>query len=118
MTRIDKEGEHMSIRPLDMQIVVQKTQDIHPAKQSVVNKQDNELLQAQIQNKAVYLREKDKVQHTEKSELKRIRGDEEKHSGGRGSARQGADEEHGQGNGHPKNSSDLEPIGIHFDMKV
>lgn len=115
---IVKEGEHMSIRPLDMQIVVQKTQDIHPAKQSVINKQDNELLQAQAKNKAVYIREKDKVKHAEKSELKRVKGDEEKKSGGRGKGKRHFKEESDQKKREPQNSSDLEPIGIYFDMKV
>ncbi|WP_207736138.1 hypothetical protein [Fusibacter ferrireducens] len=41
----------MGIRPIDMQMVVHKTEEIHPAKQNVVSKQANELANIQNQNK-------------------------------------------------------------------
>lgn len=108
----------MSIRPVDMQIVVHKTQEIHPAKQSVVSKQDNELQQAQIQNKQSTLRDNQRVNNTEKTELKKLKDDDQKSKSGN------------QHNGNFKNENGdimeeekevvkkLEPLGIHFDMKV
>jgi hypothetical protein len=100
-----------------MQVVVQKTQDIHPAKQSVVNKQDNELTQAQMQNKVTYVRDRERVLNTEKTELKKIRGDEERHAKGHSKQSDKHDSDEASEK-NKKNSSDLEPIGIHFDMKV
>lgn len=109
----------MGIRPVDMQIVVHKTQEIHPAKQSVVSKQDNELMQAQMQNKQNTLRDNQRVNITEKTELKKLKDDEQKKSKG-----------DNQQSGKFKNENEdileeekevvkkLEPLGIHFDMKV
>lgn len=67
----------MSIRPVDMQLVVQKNQDIHPAKQTVVSKLDNELVQAQKENKDISLKKQQTVNQTERSELKRVKNDDE-----------------------------------------
>lgn len=109
----------MGIRPVDMQIVVHKTQEIHPAKQSVVSKQDNELQQAQMQSKQTTLRDNQRVNTTEKTELKKLKDDDQNKS-----------KSGNQHKGKFKNEDvdiveeekevikKLEPLGIHFDMKV
>lgn len=110
----------MSIRPVDMQIVVQKTQEIHPAKQNVVNKIDNELMRAQMENKEQNVKKHQMVNEMERSELNRIKNDDK-----------------GQKNNKKKNNKDTDETGTeesdvadktirrnisasgtHFDMKV
>ncbi|MDO4799940.1 MAG: hypothetical protein Q4A52_05420 [Bacillota bacterium] len=62
----------MSIRPIDLQVVVQKTQEIHSAKQSVVNKLENEQLRMQDQNNMDRARQQKLVQKTESIKNNRI----------------------------------------------
>lgn len=109
----------MGIRPVDMQIVVHKTQDIHPAKQSVVSKQDNELLQAQVQNRANTVRDNQRVNTTEKSDLKKIKDDEQKKSkSGNHQNDKYKDEIDDFIEDEKEVVKKLEPLGMHFDMKV
>ena len=74
----------MGIRPVDMQVVVHKTQDTHQAKQSVVSKQENELAAAQAHNKEEAVKKQKMVNTLEQKEQAKIRNDkkrdEEKHS--------------------------------------
>ncbi len=109
----------MGIRPVDMQIVVHKTQEIHPAKQSVVSKQDNELQQAQLQNKQSTLRDNQRVNNTEKTELKKLKDDEQKKSKSGNQQSGKFKNENGDIMEEEKEVvKKLEPLGIHFDMKV
>lgn len=109
----------MGIRPVDMQIVVHKTQEIHPAKQSVVSKQDNELQQAQLQNKQTTLRDNQRVNNTEKTELKKLKDDEQNNSkGGHHQSEKFKNEDENIMEEEKKVVKRLEPLGIHFDMKV
>lgn len=102
----------MSIRPADMQIVVHKTQDIHPAKQSVINKQDHELVHAQQQNKLNNTRNNQRVIATERSELKKVKNDEQSKSS--------KDKKKKKKNLNKEESLNekLECCGTQFDMKV
>lgn len=63
-----KEGEIMGIRPMDMQMIVHKTEEIHAAKQNVVSKQANELANAQNQNKDETVKKQKTVNTLEKKE--------------------------------------------------
>ncbi|MCD4712954.1 MAG: hypothetical protein K8R73_06685 [Clostridiales bacterium] len=109
----------MGIRPVDMQIVVHKTQEIHPAKQSVVSKQDNELQQAQMQNRQTTLRDNQRVNNTEKTELKNLKDDEQKKSkSGNQQSGKFKDEDGHIMEEEKEVVKKLEPLGIHFDMKV
>ncbi len=106
----------MSIRPMDMQIVVHKTQEIHPAKQSVVNKQDNELLQMQQQSKNEAATDQKRVLNTEKSEFNKVRQEESsKKKKSRDQKRQSKDEEK---ESQDEKKTQSYTIGSHFDMKV
>ncbi len=67
----------MSIRPVDMQVVIQKTQEVHQAKQTVVSKMDNELVHAQLKTKADNIKSQHTVHNTERSEMRHIKNDEE-----------------------------------------
>ena len=67
----------MSIRPIDMSLVVQKNQEIHQAKQTVVSKLDNELVQAQLRNKEEVVKKTHTVNQFERSEMKRVKNDNE-----------------------------------------
>ncbi|GAU79847.1 hypothetical protein [Fusibacter sp. 3D3] len=58
----------MGIRPVDMQMVVHKTEEIHAAKQNVVSKQANELASAQIENKEDTAKKKQTVNTLESKE--------------------------------------------------
>lgn len=107
----------MSIRPADMQIVVHKTQDIHPAKQTVVSKGDNELLMAQEKMKSEVAIERKKIAKTEHSEMKKVKNDEsgkKKHSK-KNSHSQKDDIENEE---NQKSKPDVNPVGSKFDMKV
>jgi len=107
----------MSIRPVDMQIVVQKTQEVHHAKQTVVSKLDNELLQAQSRVREDNVKRQHTVNQMERSELKQVKNDRE-------------DEENkrkrrykpGQNNRESEEEEALNKkvsvSGTHFDMKV
>ncbi len=102
----------MSIRPVDMQIVVHKTQDIHPAKQSVINKQDHELVHAQQENKLNSARDNKRILKTERSELKKVKNDKE------GSSQKKQNKKKKNGDEASTQSDQLNPCGSRFDMKV
>jgi len=108
----------MAIRPVDMQLVIQKNQDVHQAKQTVVSKLDNELMQAQTKNREESIKKHQTVNHMERSDLRRIKNDSEdederkkRHSKQSGSDRD-KDERENELNNKVKTS------GTHFDMKV
>lgn len=112
----------MSIRPVDMQIVVQKTQEIHSAKQTVISKLDNELVQAQTKNKEEITQKTHTVNNTERSDLRRVKSEEEedrenrrKRSKSKYSKKEVAEEEQDKIQALNKKIS---VSGTHFDMKV
>ncbi len=107
----------MSIRPADMQIVVHKTQDIHPAKQSVVNKTDNELLMAQEKGKALAEQNQKRVAKSERSELKKVKNDDRKKRSKSKKKKQSEDDED-TSDAQKKKKKYVEPRGSKFDMKV
>lgn len=120
----------MSIRPIDMSPILQKNQEVHQAKQTVVSKLDNELVQAQLRTKEDVVKKTHTVNQFERSETRKVKNDNEN------------DED--RKNKHKKNSAkhqneELESIddieqarqiakdnlkknsavaGSHFDMKV
>lgn len=106
----------MSIRPVDMQIVVHKSQDIHPAKQSVISKQDNELLQAQQQNKEESQKNVKRVINSEKTVFNAIRGDEKNKNKNQKNSQE--DSEDSADADKDQKKKPLKPVGGHFDMKI
>lgn len=110
----------MSIRPVDMQIVVQKTQEIHSAKQNVVNKIDNELVRAQMENKEQNVKKHQMVNEMERSELNRVKND--KKGDKKNNKKKKNDENEVEST--DAHSTDintrktLSASGTHFDMKV
>ena len=112
----------MSIRPVDMQMVVQKTQEIHSAKQTVISKLDNELVQAQNKNKEEIIQKTHTVNNTERSNLRRVKSEDEedrenrkKRSKDKYAKKDEADEENDKIQALNKKIS---VAGTHFDMKV
>lgn len=96
----------MSIRPIDMQVVIQKTQEIHSAKQQVVNKLDNDLLRAQDKTNLERTKQKSQVLKSEKSLPSSI-------------SRKQRDE--GNGHGNPKDKKRKprpDKVGVRFDARV
>ena len=63
----------MGIRPVDMQMVVHKTEEIHAAKQNVVSKQANELASAQVENKEETAKKKKTVNTLEQKDHNKIK---------------------------------------------
>lgn len=107
----------MSIRPVDMQIVVQKTQEVHHAKQTVVSKLDNELLQAQSRVREDNVKRQHTVNQMERSELKQVKNDREDEENKRkrrykpGQSNRELEEEEAL-------NKKVSVSGTHFDMKV
>lgn len=107
----------MSIRPVDMQIVVQKTQEVHHAKQTVVSKLDNELLQAQSRVRDDNIKRQHTVNQMERSELKQVKNDREDEENKRkrrykpGQSNRESEEEEAL-------NKKVSVSGTHFDMKV
>ncbi len=106
----------MSIRPVDMQVVVQKTQEIHHAKQTVVNKMDNELVQAQTRTKEENIKRHQTVNQLERSETRKVRNDREEDQR-QNSQKNRQDSETGEQHEEELNKK-VSVSGIHFDMKV
>lgn len=106
----------MSIRPVDMQVVVQKTQEIHHAKQTVVNKMDNELAQAQTRTKEENIKRHQTVNQLERSETRKVRNDREDDH------RQNPQKKNQENDSNDQQEEALNKkvsvSGIHFDMKV
>lgn len=96
----------MSIRPIDMQIVIQKTQEIHSAKQQVVNKLDNDLLRAQDKTNLERSKQKSQVLKSEKSLPSSI-------------SRKQREEGNGQGNAKDKKRRPRpDVVGVRFDARI
>lgn len=107
----------MSIRPVDMQVVVQKTQEIHHAKQTVVNKMDNELAQAQTRTKEENIKRHQMVNHLERSETRKVRNDREEDEP-RQNKRQKKSESKEVEQHEEELNKKVSVSGTHFDMKV
>lgn len=105
----------MSIRPADMQIVVHKTQDIHPAKQSVINKQDQELIHAQQESKLQSAKNKQRILQTERSDMKKVKNDRDPDASKNKNRKKKKKEAESKDEQDEKR---LNPVGAHFDMKV
>jgi hypothetical protein len=110
----------MGIRPIDMQVLIPNSQEIHPAKQSVVNKQDNELLMAQQQGRENASVQRQRVNTGEKTEFKRVNedGEREKKKHDRQEAERSGSEETSDQEEKPSEKQLFNPLGSHFDMKV
>lgn len=67
----------MSIRPVDMQVVIHKTQEIHQAKQTVVSKMDNELAKIQDKSRRDDIRKTQTVNEMEQAEFRRVTDEDE-----------------------------------------
>lgn len=106
----------MSIRPVDMQVVVQKTQEIHHAKQTVVNKMDNELAQAQTRTKEENIKRHQTVNQLERSETRKVRNDREDDQRQNPQKRKQDDKADDQQD--EALNKKVSVSGIHFDMKV
>ncbi|HAS74089.1 MAG TPA: hypothetical protein DCS67_08085 [Clostridiales bacterium UBA8960] len=107
----------MSIRPVDMQVVVQKTQEIHHAKQTVVNKMDNELAHAQTRTKEEHIKRHQMVNQLERSETRKVKNEREeedqRHSKQNQKRQSKEIEEH-----EDELNKKVRVSGTHFDMKV
>lgn len=108
----------MGIRPIDMQVVVQKSVETHSAKQSVINKQDNAMQQAQGETKTVVNEQQHTVTTTEEARHNAIKDDQEqKDQQQRQNKKNGKKSESDEdANKIPKDPFGKE--GVHFDMKV
>lgn len=116
---IDEEGDRMGIRPVDMQVVVHKVQEVHSAKQSVVSKQENELLQSQNANKENVVEQHHTVATTEETRHNAINADRE----GQGGNYKPPDKKHAEDDEEEtEEKKDAKRVignaGRHFDMKV
>jgi len=109
----------MGIRPVDMQVVVHKVQDIHPAKQSVVSKQENELNQMQNATKEQVLEKQHSVSTMEKTRHNIINNDRNQSKDQQQrSTKKKKDNEDDEETTDQKNQSKYGKAGIHFDMKI
>lgn len=115
----------MGIRPADMQMIVHKTQEIHPAKQSVVSKQDNDLVNTQIENKAETEKKSKMVNTLEQKEHNKIKNNKKDNEAEKKKKKKkkhlsehddenDKDKEHG----HKPAATIYDKAGTKFDMKV
>lgn len=115
----------MSIRPVDMQMVIQKTQEIHPAKQTVISKLDNELVQAQTRNKEEIIQKTHTVNNMERSDTRRVKSEDEEDRENRKKRSQSKYSKNKKENVEIDKADEAQRInnrmsvsGTHFDMKV
>lgn len=112
----------MSIRPIDLQVVVSRSQDIHAAKQSVVNKVENDLLKMQDLTNKERIRQKSQVEKTQKTENGRIDDNKVKTNEERGSNKQEQKQSKSEDceNKEEKKElvSDSKYKGTRFDMRI
>ncbi len=112
----------MGIRPADMQMIVHKTQEIHPAKQSVVSKQDNDLVNAQIENKEETEKKSKMVNTLEQKEHNRIKNnkkDNEEEKKKKKKKKKKLSEANEEIKHESKTTSTIyDKAGTKFDMKV
>lgn len=111
----------MSIRPIDIQTVLPKTQDIHPAKQSVINKQDHELVHAQQENKMNTQRNMKRVSKKDDAETKKIKNDKDNDKEKKKSKKNRKNKKKMKSEKEKSKQLTLDPdeeLGTRFDMKV
>jgi len=108
----------MSIRPVDMQVVVQKTQEVHQAKQTVVSKMDNELVHAQLKTKEDNIKSHHTVYNTERSEMRHVKNDEETTDERKKRKQKEQSSEHEKENQDKDLNRKVSKAGARFDMKV
>lgn len=108
----------MSIRPVDMQVVIQKTQEVHHAKQTIVSKLDNELVHAQLKNKEDHIKSQHTVHSTERSEMRRVKNDEETTDERKKRKQKDQSADHDQQNHDKALNQKVSKAGARFDMKV
>ncbi len=108
----------MGIRPADMQMVVQKTQDVHQAKQNVVSKQDNELLNAQVENKEETQKKSQMVNTLEQKEQEKIKNDKKREDEKNKKQKKRKKKEEELREAEQKEVNLFEKAGTKFDMKV
>lgn len=108
----------MGVRPVDMQVVVHKVQDIHPAKQSVVSKQDNDLAQVQNAGKEEVSEKQQTVLTSEETRhniINNDRNNSENRQFSKSNKKKKDDEDEDEEKTPKKVYGDA---GIHFDMKI
>lgn len=108
----------MSIRPADMQIVIHKTQDIHPAKQTVVSKMNNDLLMTQEKSKNDVVQDRQKVLRKDEYDFKRVQNDENARKHKKNAKKKKSDKEDDEEDALEKKNKVIDPVGSKFDMKV
>lgn len=106
----------MSIRPIDMQVVVQKTQEIHSAKQSVVNKLEIDQFRMQDQNNMDRARQQSLVQKTEATRNNRI--DAGQKEPGEQPQPQKKKKQKREQQTEEKGVESLDPRGRRFDVRI
>lgn len=108
----------MAIRPVDMQLVVQKNQEVHQAKQTVVSKLDNELMQAQMKNKEEVIKKHQTVNHMERSDMRRVKNDAEDDEERKNKHKRQSDAKRESEEHEKELNNKVKTAGTHFDMKV
>ena len=108
----------MSIRRVDMQVVVQKTQESHQGKQTVVNKMDNELVQAQGRTREENIKRHQSVNELERSELRRVKNDNEDDEDRQKKRYKASKKQKEKEEEEEKLNRRISKSGTHFDMKV
>ncbi len=107
----------MSLRPVDMQTILPKIQSIHNARETVVHKQDNELMQGQMEQMKEAEKNKNRVISAEQKEDQKIKDD-------RGSSQNSGNKKHkkkdDKDSKENKNRNEkLKSLDYHtFDMRV
>jgi hypothetical protein len=114
----NEEGDRMGIRPVDMQVVVHKVQEVHSAKQSVVSKQENELLQTQNANKENAVEQHHTVANTEEARHNAINADRDGQNGGYKPPDKKKQEDDEDAEEKKEAKRVIGDAGRHFDMKV
>ncbi len=108
----------MSIRPVDMQVVIQKTQEVHQAKQTVVSKLDNELMQAQLKTKEDSIKSHHTVYNTERADMRSVKNDEEATDERKKRKQNEQSADHEQEDHERELNQKVSKAGARFDMKV
>ncbi len=107
----------MSLRPVDMQTILPKIQSINSARETVVHKQDNELLQGQMAISKQAEQNKKKVLLAEQKEDQKIKDDRDSSEGSNGKKHKKKNDK--DSDDTKKKEQKLQSLDYHtFDMKV
>ena len=114
----------MPIRPMDMQVIVPKVQSNIKAKETVVNKEANELQQSQMRNKDEARIKLKKVQKNEQktaedNKIKRDLDERKNRNKGKYKAKSNVKKDVEEKDEDKEKTSSLKSLSYHkFDMKV